>query len=208
MDQYHLIVNLEKRQFLEPHAFGDDPKLLEFGNDSQGTMTALAVLLARDNGLAHGDLRLPENTPDRDLIGAWAGDRIAIVGDYGSSDGVSEADVAAFFQTALGATFASRRPGETPNLYAVAQAVFENPSDRVIRLLQLGMVEMTKLRHLDLSDERRSRFEMVFEGERREIEAAQKLERERLRESVLEEFSRMPVERVAELLQARAQRRW
>ena len=64
MGQYHLILNLDRQQFLEPHAFGDGAKLMEFGTESQGMMTALAILLARDNGLGGGDLHLPENTPN------------------------------------------------------------------------------------------------------------------------------------------------
>ena len=40
MGQYHLILNLDKRQYLEPHAFGEGAKLLEFGASMEGTMTA------------------------------------------------------------------------------------------------------------------------------------------------------------------------
>jgi hypothetical protein len=70
---YYLIVNLDKREFLHPHKFGDGLKLDEFGCASRGTLTALALLLCL-NG---------EPRPDQPL-GSWAGDRIAIVA--GSDD--------------------------------------------------------------------------------------------------------------------------
>jgi hypothetical protein len=77
MGQYHLTLNLDKKEFLNPHHCGDGLKLLEFGCGGS-TMTALAVLLSTSNGLGGGDLR----TEDKTWVGRWAGDRIAVVGDY------------------------------------------------------------------------------------------------------------------------------
>lgn len=206
--QHHLIVNLDKRQYLEPHDFGDQATLTGFGNEAQGTLAALAVLLARDNGFGAGDLQLPDEMSDRDLIGSWAGDRIAIVGDFAPSHALTESDAFVFFASEFGSLFAVQYPNRRPNPYQLAQAVFENISDRLISLLQIADVETTKLRHIDLLDERHSRLEMVADGQRLEMEAAEKMERERMRELVLEEFSRIPVERIAELLQRRAESRW
>jgi hypothetical protein len=206
--QYHLIVNLDKRQYLEPHAFGEGAKLLEFGNASQGMLTALSVLLARDNGKGGGDLYPPEDASDVELIGSWAGDRILIAGDYGEpGDLTDSSDVGLFGLTPEGVKFAVRNPGKAPNLYQVVQSVFDNVSDRVIRLLQLSEGEHTKLRFVDLTETRRSRFEMIFEGEGQEEEHLRALQYEAMRESVLETFSRMPVEHVAQLMQERANRR-
>jgi hypothetical protein len=206
--QHHVIINLDKRQFLEPHDFGDQATLTEFGNQAQGTMTALAVLLARDNGFGAGDLQLPHEMPDRALIGSWAGDRLAIVGDFAPSPALTESDVLEFFASTVGSLFAVQYPNRRPNPYHLAQAVFENISDRLIALLQIADGDATKLRHIDLLDERHSRFEMIADGRRLEMETAEKMERERMRELVLEEFSRMPVERIAELLQRRAESHW
>ena len=77
MGQYYKICNLDQKEYLHPHKFGDGMKLLEFGCSSSGTMTALAVLLAEGNGRGGGDLNY-----DHPLIGSWAGDRIVIMGDY------------------------------------------------------------------------------------------------------------------------------
>ena len=77
MGQYYLIINLDKKQFIHPHKFGDGLKLLEFGASGEGTMTGLAILLADGNNRGGGDLR-----SDNEIIGSWAGDRIVVAGDY------------------------------------------------------------------------------------------------------------------------------
>lgn len=77
MGQYHIVANLDKKQWLHPHHMGDGMKLLEFGCSREGTMTGLAILLATSNGKGGGDLHSNDS-----IIGSWAGDRIAIVGDY------------------------------------------------------------------------------------------------------------------------------
>ena len=208
MGQYHLILNLDKRQCLEPHAFGEGAKLLEFGASMEGTMTALAVLLARDNGKGSGDLYPPEGTGDTELIGSWAGDRIVIAGDYGEpGDLVDSSDAGLFALTQEGLRFVLRDPKVAPNVYQVAQQIFDNVSDRVIRLLQASEGDSTKLRFIDLTDPVRSRFDMVFGGQKREWQFQATLERQAMRDAVLEEFSTMPVERVAELMQQRARQR-
>ncbi|MDE3179725.1 MAG: hypothetical protein KGM47_08700 [Acidobacteriota bacterium] len=102
MGQYHLIVNTDKKQFLTPTRLGDGLKLMEFG-DGGATLTALAILLAQDNGRGLGDLHvaMPDaplehwekdeynlkrvRTPHAHLVGSWAGERIIIAGDYGDN---------------------------------------------------------------------------------------------------------------------------
>jgi len=105
MGQYYLIVNLDKKQYLTPHKFGNGSKLLEFGSSGQGTMLALATLLASGNGRGGGDVfsskfrtaktlyynqiqtkdkkaKCPKEILNSPLIGSWAGDRIVVAGDY------------------------------------------------------------------------------------------------------------------------------
>lgn len=77
MGQYYTLINLDKKQFINPHKFGDGMKLLEFGCSADGTMSALAILLADGNGRGGGDL-----DSDKKIVGSWAGDRIVISGDY------------------------------------------------------------------------------------------------------------------------------
>ncbi len=92
MGQYHYVCNLDRREFLHPHRFGDGLKLKEFGGSGGGTMAALAGLLSTSNGRGGGDLfadqdwlrevRISQDQLEDEILGRWAGDRLAIIGDY------------------------------------------------------------------------------------------------------------------------------
>lgn len=103
MGQYHLTVNLDKREFLYPHDLGDGLKLWEQGASSSGTLAALQMLLAVSNGRGGGDYDLPSYDPDAiresparfvevrerpavEFFGRWAGDRVVVIGDYGTPE--------------------------------------------------------------------------------------------------------------------------
>lgn len=77
MGQYWIPVNLDKKEFIDPHKLASGLKLWEQLANHPGTGAALIMLCAampeRRGG---GDFK-----PDR-VIGRWAGDRIALVGDY------------------------------------------------------------------------------------------------------------------------------
>lgn len=64
MGQYHVVVNLSKKEYLYPRKFNDGVKLMEFGASGMGTMLALGWLLGNE----------------------WNGDHITIVGDYGDAE--------------------------------------------------------------------------------------------------------------------------
>jgi hypothetical protein len=110
MGQYYCIVNLDKKEFLHPHKFGDGLKLLEFGCSGDGTMTGLAILLASGNGRGGGDL--DSSNP---IVGSWAGDRIVVAGDYGTEGLFVDAD--------------------NSNLYDVAREDFTDISETVIEAM-------------------------------------------------------------------------
>jgi len=110
MGQYYVAVNLDKKEYIRPHACGDGAKLMEFGLSSMATMSCLAILLADGNGRGGGDLyagkcpsckgrgsfgdfmkktyRICKDcggsgcSPAPPIVGSWAGDRIVITGDY------------------------------------------------------------------------------------------------------------------------------
>jgi hypothetical protein len=69
MGQYFKMVNLDKKEYLHPHKFGEGMKLFEFGCGGSGLMAGLNLLLSSGNG-------------DESLEGRWAGDRIVCIGDY------------------------------------------------------------------------------------------------------------------------------
>ena len=75
MGQYHHAVNLDKREYLNPHDMGLGLKQWE--QVSERTALALVALLSCSNGRGGGDLPEVEG-----VSGRWAGDRIAFVGDY------------------------------------------------------------------------------------------------------------------------------
>jgi hypothetical protein len=116
--QYHLVCNIDKKQYLHPHRFGDGLKLMEFGMSGVGTMSALALLLAKDNGRGGGDFH--SQSP---LIGSWAGDRIVIAGDYGDA-WVDPQDLSA-----------SVPEPRDPSLYEVAYGDYEELSPKIIAVM-------------------------------------------------------------------------
>jgi hypothetical protein len=110
MGQYYLIVNIDKKQFVQPHKCGDGLKLLELACSATGALTALAILLADGNNRGSGDLR-----SHHPAIGSWAGDRIVIAGDY-ADDGKFTSDPAR-------------------NLYRVANDEYEDVSGHALRAM-------------------------------------------------------------------------
>lgn len=106
MGQYWIPVNLTKKEFINPHKLGAGLKLWEQLANNPGTGAALTVLLAAmPEQRGGGDFDLDENWhgPERKFpehnispgpmpesytaiarrtIGRWAGDQIALVGDY------------------------------------------------------------------------------------------------------------------------------
>jgi len=137
--QYYRLANPKKRQYLDPHAFGDGAKAMEFGASGSGTMLGLTVLLLDGNGRGGGDCR-----SESPLIGSWAGDPIVITGDY-ADDGkhVSQEDLALYRasiandKSTLDWLKKSGRKIEDvlPNLYTVASQCYEDISDKVILAL-------------------------------------------------------------------------
>ena len=82
MGQYWYPVNLDKKEFVDPHTLGVGLKLVEQAGSHPGTGTALVILLAaQPEQRGGGDLDMSLD-PAKRIIGRWAGDRIALVGDY------------------------------------------------------------------------------------------------------------------------------
>lgn len=107
MGQYWIPVNLDKKEYINPHKLGTGLKLWEQAANFPGTPCALLILTAAYyEKRGGGDLDLDENWHGRErtfpeyntsaapfakedypkiaaaTLGRWAGDRIAIVGDY------------------------------------------------------------------------------------------------------------------------------
>ena len=89
MGQYWKPVNLTKREFINPHRLASGLKLWEIlANDHVGK--ALVVLTAAmPEPRGGGDLQ------ENPTIGRWAGDQIAIIGDYAEDSDLASSPVPA-----------------------------------------------------------------------------------------------------------------
>jgi hypothetical protein len=154
MGQYFYCVNLDKKQYLHPHAFGDGLKLLEFGASACGTLTALAILLSDGNGRGCGDLHVPEDHPLVELVGSWCGDRIVVAGDY-ADDGhfLTEEQIETFKKDyPLESERLEEYGRQSPTLYEYAKWHFDDISEKIMQLmgcdglLKRELVERTSYR--------------------------------------------------------------
>ena len=79
MGQYFYIVNLTKREYIDPHRLDCGLKLIEIvAND---LLNVLGRLLRQSSETGGGDIQ----KKDYRTAGRWAGNRIVIVGDYDAS---------------------------------------------------------------------------------------------------------------------------
>jgi len=88
MGQYWIPVNLDKKEYVNPHKLGAGLKLREQLATHPSTGEALVVLCA-----AMPELRGGGDLKEAEIVGRWAGDRIALVGDY-----AEDSDLAAEFE--------------------------------------------------------------------------------------------------------------
>lgn len=120
MGQYWLPVNLDKKEFIDPHKLGSGLKLWEQLANPPGVGAALIILIAAmPCQRGGGDLDMEENWhgPERQfprdntqpgpmpgeypgiarrIIGRWAGDRVVLVGDYAEDGDIFPGDCASW----------------------------------------------------------------------------------------------------------------
>lgn len=81
MGQYHTLINLDKKEKVEPHDLGLGLKQWEHLGEFNGTLAdAMYVLCMTSPAAGGGDL------PELTISGRWAGDRVVIYGDYTSEE--------------------------------------------------------------------------------------------------------------------------
>jgi hypothetical protein len=81
MGQYHVLANLDRKEFVDPNGLGLGIKQWEHIGDYNGTLAdAMYILCMASPYRGGGDLPLTEAS------GRWAGDRAVIVGDYTVDD--------------------------------------------------------------------------------------------------------------------------
>ena len=109
MGQYHYLVNLDKKQVIHPHQIGNGLKLREQIGWNHSTATVLVMLLAsssKDGGRGGGDFRAKHP-----LVGSWAGDRIAFVGDYAEAGDIPGCDASVIYEQCNAACCATEKVG-------------------------------------------------------------------------------------------------
>jgi hypothetical protein len=77
MGQYHVLVNLDKREMVNPHEIGLGAKQYEHTGIEGSLADAMYLLTMSSPANGGGDFPLIEN-----ISGRWCGDRVLIVGDY------------------------------------------------------------------------------------------------------------------------------
>ena len=85
MGQYHKLINLDKKEFVDPHKLGLGLKQLEHSFIEGSLGDSIYILLSLDNGKGSGDLNTPWVT-NYGFFGRWVGDHIAVIGDYNNTD--------------------------------------------------------------------------------------------------------------------------
>lgn len=121
MGQYWVPVNLTKREFLDPHKLGSGLKAWE-QLANRGTGRALVLLLTasperRGGGDFSLDMGGDYGEVTRFVVGRWAGDKVALVGDYGVQGdikGAPEVDAGEVYTDSL---------GDDPSFYNITPAV-------------------------------------------------------------------------------------
>lgn len=77
MGQYHVLANLDAREWVDPHRLGLGSKQVEHLGAFYGTLAdALYLLTVTSPARGGGDL------PCTEVTGRWVGDRVCVLGDY------------------------------------------------------------------------------------------------------------------------------
>jgi len=80
MGQYHLLVNSDKKEYVNPRDLGFGAKQLEHCGFVGDLPLVQYLLTTSSRGKGFGDFKLTEYNAA--FLGRWAGDRVFILGDY------------------------------------------------------------------------------------------------------------------------------
>lgn len=78
MGQYWQVFNLDKKELLNPHAFGEGLKYREWVGSGMSVSAALSMLLTDGSSMGDGG----GDTKPNEYMGRWIGDRVVVIGDY------------------------------------------------------------------------------------------------------------------------------
>ena len=83
MGQYHILVNLDKQELVDPHGLGLGAKQYEHTGCDGSLSDAMYLLCMTSPASGGGDWPMIEG-----LSGRWVGDRVVIMGDYTQDDAI------------------------------------------------------------------------------------------------------------------------
>jgi hypothetical protein len=98
MGQYHLLVNSDKKEFVNPRMLDMGMKQIEHCGFLGDLPLIQYLLTTASPGRGGGDFKLEDN---REFIGRWAGDRVFILGDYTEENDVPKVRAAHKFWLAI-----------------------------------------------------------------------------------------------------------
>jgi hypothetical protein len=94
MGQYYKLINFDKKEFVNPHELGSGLKAWECLANHPGVAAAMIVLMVSSPEIrGGGDLNSEHCDICHCFIGRWAGDRVALVGDYAEVSDLSSIGV-------------------------------------------------------------------------------------------------------------------
>lgn len=82
MGQYHKLINLDKKEVVEPHDIGLFSKQYEHTGIEGSLADAIYLLVMSSPASGGGDW------PQTDVSGRWCGDRVVVLGDYTQPDAI------------------------------------------------------------------------------------------------------------------------
>lgn len=82
MGQYHILVNIDKQEWVDPHGLGLGSKQYEQTGCDASLADAMYILVMSSPASGGGDF------PMTDISGRWCGDRVVVVGDYTAEDAI------------------------------------------------------------------------------------------------------------------------
>lgn len=80
MGQYHIVANLDKKEFFTPHQLGLGAKQWEHFSGDASIPQAIYLLITASPMRGGGDIIIRETDPS--IVGRWVGDRVVVLGDY------------------------------------------------------------------------------------------------------------------------------
>lgn len=96
MGQYWIPVNLDKKEYVHPHKLGCGLKLWEQLANNPSTGDAILILCsAMPERRGGGDLQ------EHPVVGRWAGDRIAWIGDYAEAGDLPKENASVIYEEVM-----------------------------------------------------------------------------------------------------------